>query len=170
MTIHSHIQQMSKMLENLGRWLDEAEAHAKKKGFEPDTLLVARLAPDQYPLARQIQAACDQAKAGAARLSSKEPPKHPDVEKTFPEIRQRIQTVRDYLATFSAKDFEGGETKNVNVPFFPPGKAITAGDYVRELMLPNFYFHTTTAYAILRHNGVEVGKNHFIGTLSLKDV
>jgi hypothetical protein len=168
-SVHQAIGQFDKMLGNIERWLDRAEEHATKKGFKPDVLLEARLAPDQYPLVRQIQAACDQAKAAAARLAGKEPPKHPDTEKTLPEIRARLKTVRDYLATLSAKDYEGADARVIALPFMP-GKGMIAPDYLREMALPNFYFHLTHTYAILRHNGVGLGKIDFIGGLSLRDL
>src|SRR5688500_7819553 len=157
------------MLDNVDAWLDRAEEHAKKRGYSAEVLLQARLAPDQFPLLRQIQAACDQAKAAAARLAGKEPPVHADEEKTLAEIRARIAKLREYLGTLGAKDFEGADARVIS-PNFLPGKGLIAADYLRELAVPNFYFHVTTAYAILRHNGVEVGKNHFIGGLTLRDL
>jgi len=162
------VPQMSKMLTNLNRWLDKAVAHAEAKKFDPAVLLSARLAPDQYPLLKQIQAACDSAKSAAAHLSGQTQPKHPDTEQTLEEIRARIATCLAYLATFKASDFEGAETRPVSLPFLP-GKVILGADYLNEMALPNFYFHITTAYAILRHNGVNVGKIDFIGGLKMRD-
>lgn len=162
------VPQMSKMLTNLNRWLDKAVAHAEAKKFEPAVLLAARLAPDQYPLLKQIQAACDSAKSAAAHLSGQTQPKHPDTEQTLEEIRARIATCLAYLATFKASDFEGAETRPVSLPFLP-GKVILGADYLNEMALPNFYFHITTAYAILRHNGVNLGKIDFIGGLKMRD-
>jgi hypothetical protein len=162
------VVQTKKMLGSIERWLDAAVAFAQKKSFDPETLLAARLAPDQYPLLRQIQVSCDNAKFIAARLSGKEAPKHPDTEKTLEEIRARIHAVTAYLDTFKPADFEGAATRHVELPF-AEGKYLTGADYLREMALPNFYFHVTTAYAILRHNGVELGKRDFIGSLDLKD-
>jgi len=162
------VPQMSKMLTNLNRWLDKAVAHAEAKKFDPAVLLSQRLAPDQYPLLKQIQAACDSAKSAAAHLSGQTQPKHPDTEQTLEEIRARIATCLAYLATFKASDFEGAETRPVSLPFLP-GKTILGADYLNEMALPNFYFHITTAYAILRHNGVNVGKIDFIGGLKMRD-
>jgi uncharacterized protein len=162
------IPQLSKMLKNLDRWLDKATAHAEAKKFDPAVLLTARLAPDQYPLLKQIQAACDSAKSAAAHLSGKELPKHPDHEQTLPEIKARIHTCLAFLETITPEDFEGAETRRVSVAFLP-GKVIMGADYLNEMALPNFYFHVTTAYAILRHNGVEVGKYDYIGSLKLQD-
>jgi hypothetical protein len=143
-----------------------AVAHAEKKSFDPSVLLSARLAPDQYDLVRQIQSACDSAKSTPARLTGQEPPKHPDTEKTLEEVRARVQTVLAYLGTFSAKDFAGADEREIVLPFLG-GKALSAADYVTQLQLPNFYFHAAHVYAILRHNGVPLGKTVYIGNLNL---
>jgi len=158
------IPQYGKMLRNLDRWLDKAVAYASERKFDPAVLLEARLAPDQFSLLRQIQNACDNAKFGASRLSGRESPQQPDTEQTLDEIRARIQTVLAYLETVKPEDLQGAETRKVTLPFLP-GVFVTGADYVTEWALPNFYFHVTTAYAILRHNGVPVGKKDFIGGL-----
>ena len=147
---------MKKLLNQLDAWLIAGEAHAKKKSFDPSVLVAARLAPDQYPLVRQVQSACDAAKSAVARLTGKEPPSHPDTEKTMDELHARIRTCVAYLDTFTAADFVGADKRVVTLPFLE-GKTLLAGDYLNELALPNFYFHLTTAYAILRHNGVDTG-------------
>ncbi len=157
-----------KFLDNLDAWLNAGVEHAKSKSFDPAVLLNARLAPDQFPLIRQISAACDQAKATAARVAGREPPKHPDTEQTLDEIRARINTVREYLKTLTPADFDGAETRSVPLAF-APGAFMAAPDFVRELGMPNFYFHTTLAYEILRHNGVDLGKRHFIGHLTIRN-
>jgi hypothetical protein len=162
------VPQFKKMLTNLDKWLEGSIAFALKKSFDPNVLLQARLAPDQYPLVRQIQAACDGAKFTASYLAGKPPPKHPDTEQTMDEIRARIRTCVSYLETFTAADFDGAETRVIELPFLP-GKITVGSDYLTEMGLPNFYFHVTTAYAILRHNGVDLGKRDFIGSLNLKD-
>lgn len=162
------IPQLSKVLRSMDRWLEKAEAFAAAKSIDPATLLSARLAPDQYPLLKQVQAACDQAKSVAALLAKKEVPKHPDTEQTFAELRARIQTCRSYLETITAADFEGTESRPISLPFFP-GKVITGANYLNEMALPNFYFHVATAYAILRHKGLDLGKRDFIGRLTLTD-
>ncbi len=164
----SSVPQFKKMLENLDRWLEAAVAHAQKKSFDPNTLLSARLAPDAFALVRQIQAACDNAKATPARLAGKEPPKHPDTETTIDELRQRVRSVLDYLGTFTPEEFTGKDERLIPL-FFLPGKALKAADYLNEFGLPNFYFHLTMAYAILRHNGVELGKRDYVGSLKLVD-
>jgi uncharacterized protein len=160
--------QCKKMIGQAEKWLDAGVAHATKKSFDPNTLLAARLAPDQYPLVRQIQTICDSAKFMASRLTGKDAPKHPDTEATVDELKARIKSVVAYLDTFKAADFEGSEKRKIVLPFLE-GKHLLGSDYVTEMALPNFYFHCATAYAILRHNGVELGKRDFIGSLSVKD-
>lgn len=151
----------TKLLGNVEKWLDKAGALADAKKFDPEILMTARLAPDQYAFVRQIQAACDQAKFTVAKLAGKQPPAHPDTEKTIAELRQRIRTVLDYLATFTREDFAGAEERPCSHTWMG-GKAMRGGDYLDHMALPNFYFHLTTAYAILRHNGVPIGKQDFL--------
>lgn len=162
------VPQLIKMLENLSLWVDKATSHAKERGFDPNVLASARLAPDQYELSRQVQAACDAAKFAAARLTGKEAPKHPDTEKTLDELKERTQKVIAYLRTFAKTDFDGAKERLVELPFLP-GKVVASADYLNEMALPNFYFHITHAYAILRHNGVQLGKMDFIGSLNVRD-
>ncbi len=162
------VPQLTKMLKNLDLWLTKAEAHAKAKAFDVNTLLTARLAPDQYPLVKQIQGTCDAAKFTAFRLSGKEAPAHPDTEQTIEELHARIGKCVDYLNTLTPGDFETAGTRWVTLPFMP-GKKIIGQNYAVEIALPNFYFHLTTAYAILRHNGVDVGKTDYIGSVSVLD-
>jgi hypothetical protein len=162
------IPQFVKVLKNVDSWLEKSATHAKTKGYDADQLLTSRLAPDQYPLVRQIQSACDGAKFTAARLTGKEAPKHADTEKTVPEVRQRIASCISYLETFNEAEFKGAEDRTVLLPFLE-GKVVSGRDYVNEMTLPNFYFHATTAYAILRHNGVDLGKRDFIGSLNVRD-
>ncbi|MCA9651169.1 MAG: DUF1993 domain-containing protein [Myxococcales bacterium] len=161
--------QMSKMLRNLDGWLGKAEDYAKEKGFEVDVLLQARLAPDMFPLARQVQAACDNAKFGAARLSGIEAPAHPDEEKTIAELHERIRSTLAFLETVSAGSMAEASAREIQLPF-AKGKACTGCDYLVEFATPNFYFHLTTAYALLRHNGVPVGKYDYIGSVKMHDV
>ena len=162
----STIPQFKNTLTQMLAWLELAAAHAKEKNFDPSVLLTARLYPDQYPLIRQIQSACDSAKSTAARLAGQEPPKHPDTETTLEEIRTRVQTVLTFLDTVAAKDIAGADERDIVLPFLG-GKSLKGTDYVNQLQLPNFYFHATTVYAILRHNGVPLGKTVFIGHLTL---
>jgi hypothetical protein len=161
------IPQYTKMLTNLDRWLEKATEHAKAKSFEVDTLVHARLAPDQYPLVRQIQSACDSAKFSAAYLTGKEAPVHPDSEMTIAELRQRIRTCLAYLETVTAADVAGAEDRRVS-PKWLEGKWVKGDEFLLQMSLPNFYFHVTTAYAILRHNGVDLGKRDFLGGFPIR--
>jgi hypothetical protein len=160
----SAVVEMKKCLSNLDRWIEKGIEHAKKKSFDPSVLVNARLAADMYPLVRQVQSSCDTAKFCAARLTGKEPPKHPDTETTIEELRARIRTVVSYLDTYKAADFDGADTRRVDLPFME-GKSMHGADYLIEMAQPNFFFHLTTAYAILRHNGVDVGKMDYIGEI-----
>ena len=157
--------QMKKMLGQIDTWIEAAHAFAKTKSFDANTLLTERLAPDQFGLARQVQIACDTAKLGASRLTGKEAPAQADTEATMDELRARVKSVITYLDGFSAKDFEGTATRVVTQPRWE-GKVMTGEDYFLEHVLPNFFFHASHAYAILRHNGVPIGKRDYLGTLT----
>ncbi len=159
------IRQMKKMLGQLDKWLETAAAHAQTKSFDPVVFLGLRLSPDQFPFARQVQTACDTAKLAASRLTGKEAPSHPDTEKTIDELRARVRSVIDYLDGYSEKDFEGAATRSVTQPRWE-GKTMSGHDYFLEHALPNFFFHFTHAYAILRHNGVSLGKRDYLGPLT----
>ena len=161
------VTQYSKMLDNLSRILDKAAQYAEAKKFNIDVLLNSRLAPDQFNLIRQVQITCDTAKFGAARICGKEAPSHPDTETTLAELQARIKTVQDYLASFNPDDFFGAEARHVSQPRWE-GKYLTGTEFVIQHSLPNIYFHITTAYSILRHNGVDVGKKDFLGNMPLK--
>ncbi|MFT3925527.1 MAG: DUF1993 domain-containing protein [Myxococcales bacterium] len=160
--------QFSNMLGNLDRWLDKAVEYAASRSFDANVLLQARLAPDQFPLLRQIQVACDTAKISASLATGKTPPKHPDTEQTVAELKARIASVRAYLDEFTAADFEGAEGRVLSPPALQ-GRSAKAVDYVAAFSLPNFYFHVSMAYAILRHNGVPLGKKDYIGRVKLID-
>ena len=147
------ISQMKKMLGNLDKWLDAAVAYAQTKSFDPNLFLTSRLAPDQFSFVRQVQSACDTPKLAAARLAGKDPPSHPDTEQTIGELHARVRTVIAYLDTFTAKDFNAAATRVISQPRWE-GKVMSGADYFQEHVVPNFYFHLTHAYAILRHNGV----------------
>lgn len=165
MTTFETILQYSRMLKNLAAWLDKANAHARTKGFDPDVLAVARLAPDQYCLVQQVQLACDAAKFAAAYLSGQKAPSHPDTEKSIAELKTRIEKCTAYLDGFNAADFTGAEQRPVSPPWME-GRSVRGDLYLTRLSLPNFYFHVVTAYAILRHNGVDLGKGDYIGVRS----
>jgi len=167
MTLYPVVLEMKKLLKNMGSWLDKAESHAAEKGYDANVLLQSRLAPDMFPLVRQCQNACDNAKFAAAFTTGKEPPAHPDTEQTMDEVRVRIATVIAYLDGFTAEEFEGTDSRTVRRPRWE-GKSMTATDYFLEHAMPNFFFHLTTAYAILRHNGVELGKRDYLGRLNFR--
>jgi hypothetical protein len=162
------ITQFAKMLKNVERWLEAGRAFAEKKKFQPDVLAQSRLAPDQYELVRQVQSACDAAKYAAAYLSGQKAPSHPDTEKTLDEVRSRIQTCIKYLESMKPSDYAGAADRRVAPPWLP-GKWFRGADYLAQLAVPNFYFHVTMAYAILRHNGVDLGKMDFIGSMPVHE-
>ena len=164
---HLIVLEMKKLLGQINSWLDKAAAHATAKKYDVNTLLQARLAPDQFPLVRQFQAVCDQAKYAVGRTTGKDIPSHPDTEQTVDEIRARVASTIAYLDTFTKNDFESLASRTVTTPRWE-GKSMTATDYLVEHAMPNFFFHLTTAYAILRHNGVDVGKRDFLGQLSFR--
>ena len=162
------VPQFKKFLTHVDKWFDKAEAYAKSKNFDPAVLLSSRLAPDQLPLLKQVQIATDSAKLGSARLTGKTAPTHADTETSIAELRERIKTTIAFLETLTPKDFEGAETRKVPLPAFP-GKLALGQDLLFEQVLPNFFFHVTTTYAILRHNGVDLGKSDYIGIRTLQD-
>ena len=157
--------QMKKMLGQLDKWLEAAAAHAEAKKFDPTTFLGLRLSPDQFSFARQVQVTCDTAKSAASRLSGKDAPVHADTEATLDELRARVRSVIAYLDGFSAKDFEGAATRSITQPRWE-GKVMTGADYFLEHAVPNFFFHITHAYALLRHTGVTLGKRDYLGALT----
>jgi hypothetical protein len=159
--------QMKKQLGQIEKWLDSAKAFAKEKAFDPNVFMGLRLAPDQFAFARQVQITCDTAKLAASRLSGKEAPSHADTEQTLDELGARVRAVIAYLDGFSAKDFEGAATRTVTQPRWE-GKVMTGPDYFMEHAVPNFFFHLSHAYAILRHNGVPVGKRDYLGAITLR--
>ncbi|MCP8690095.1 DUF1993 domain-containing protein [Marinobacterium sedimentorum] len=163
------VVQFSKMLQNLSAILDKAEAFAEAKKIDVTVLLNSRLAPDQFNFTRQVQIACDTAKLSVARLAGKESsaPKHEDNEATLAELQARIQSVVDYLSGFTREDLAAAETQKITQPRWD-GKYLTGREFAIQHALPNIYFHITTAYAILRHNGVDVGKKDYLGSLPYK--
>lgn len=163
------VQQVSKTLQAMEGWFEKAGNYAESRGFDAGVFLHARLAPDQFDFTRQIQSACDAAKFLAARTAGKDPPKHPDTEDDGKLLVARIRAVVEYLATFKPEDFEGADARVIPLGWMP-GKGMTGRDYLWQLAIPNFYFHATTAYAILRHNGVDLGKVDYLGPIALVDV
>jgi len=155
----------TRMLGNMAQWLDKAEAHAQAKKFEPTVYLATRLAPDMLPFVRQIQMACDAGKFGFARLAGVEAPRFEDNEASFAELRERIRKTLDFLQSVPAAQIDGTEDKDITVPR-RAGPIVLKGEfYLKHFVLPNFYFHVTTTYALLRHSGVDLGKNDYLGAL-----
>jgi len=152
-------------LSNLVSILQKGAAHAENKKFDPTVLINSRLYPDMLPFSRQIQIATDNAKGCAARLAGLEPPKYEDTEASFPELIARVQKTIDYLNTFKPEQIDGSEEKTISLPMRNNVMTFLGMPYLLNFVLPNVYFHVTTAYDILRHNGVELGKQDFIGKL-----
>jgi hypothetical protein len=152
-----------KMLGNLAAILARAEAHAAERKIEPAALLQARLYPDMFPLLRQVQVAADFAKGASARLAGEEVPRYDDLEQGFGDLQQRIARTIAFIDSLSPDAFDGSEERAIVTGSGAKVKHFRGQDYLLHYALPHFYFHVTTAYAILRHNGVEVGKKDFIG-------
>lgn len=167
MIYESTVTQFIKMLGNLEACLDKGAAFADAKKFEMSVLLESRLAPDQFNLIRQVQIACDTAKLGASRLTGKEAPANEDNEKTLPELKSRIQSTVKYLQTLKVNDYANVAERKITTPRWE-GKYLMGDEYAIHHVIPNFYFHFTTAYSILRNNGVEVGKKDFLGAMPYK--
>ena len=150
-------------LRSLRAILEKGAAHAQAKKFDPAILASSRLFPDMLPLTRQVQIASDAAKGAAARLTGLEPPKFEDNETTIAELVARIDKTIDYLQGFKAEQFEGSESRTITVK--TPNQSFTFPGliYLRHWAIPNFFFHVTTAYNLLRHNGVEIGKADYLG-------
>ena len=153
----------SKMLPNLQAILAKAEADAEARKIDPQVFLQARLAPDMLPFTRQIQIATDQVKGGMGRLAGAEVPAWPDDEKTFADLRARVDKALAYTKGFKPEQYEGAETRTIELKFPQGTLSFNGKDYLLNFVLANFYFHMTTAYAILRHNGVPLGKRDFVG-------
>jgi len=152
-----------RMLGNLAAILEKAAAHAEARKFDASVLVASRLYPDMFPLAKQVQIASDAAKGGTARLAGVEPPAFEDNEKTIPELVARLHRTVEFLRTLEPGQFEGAEDRTVTWKTRAGEKSMVGMPYLLTHVNPNFYFHVTTAYAILRHNGVEVGKGDYLG-------
>ena len=153
-----------RMLNNMLAWLDKAEAHAKARKFEPSNYLGLRLAPDMLPFARQIQITSDTTKNCVARLAGMEPPKWADDEKTLDELRARIRKAIEYAQSIPASKFDGSDAREVAVPAGPNRTFTFPGEvFMKSFSLPNFFFHATMTYALLRQAGVELGKMDYLG-------
>ncbi len=156
-----------KTLQNLSALLEKGAARAEAKKFEMEVLLQSRLAPDQFNLIRQVQISCDTAKLAVSRVSGKEAPKNDDTEKTASELKARIAQTIQYLNSVTEQDFAGAADKKITHARWED-KYMTGHDFIFHHVLPNLYFHVTTAYSILRHNGVEIGKKDYLGELPFK--
>jgi hypothetical protein len=156
-------------LNALSAVLDKGQAFAAAKNFDSSILLSTRLAPDMFPLVRQVQIACDQPKNGLARVAEVEPPRYEDNEKTIDELKARIAGTVAFLKTLDKSKIDASLDRMITFPLGPTNKGhMTGADYVLHFVLPNFYFHRTTAYDILRHCGVDIGKRDFMGAIPIK--
>ena len=149
-------------LGNLSWVLEKGATNAAQRKFDPNVLLAARLAPDMLPLTRQVQIACDLAKNSVARLAGQEPPRFEDTETSIEQLRTRIARTVDFLRSVPASSFEGAETRDIKVPAGERTLEFKGLDFLQRWALPNVFFHVTTAYDILRHNGVDLGKRDFL--------
>jgi len=161
---HQAISQCTQMLRNLESWLDMAEAHAGAKTFDVDVLMNGRLAPDMKPFIYQVQSACDYVKAAAAWLSGQTPPKHNDNEQTIDDVRARIRKTVAFAESVTEAQYAGAAERKVGLSW-APGKVLGGEDYLLQMTIPNVYFHIVMAFAILRHNGVDIGKMNFLGPI-----
>jgi uncharacterized protein len=163
------IRQFARTLKNMDALLVKATTYAQSRKFDVNNFCSARLAPDMLPLLAQVRIACDNAKSTAANLSGKEAPRHEDNETTVEQLRARIAKCLAYLDTFTAADFERTNAQTVVKIPNPPGKALHANEYLLARQIPNFYFHATMVYALLRHGGVDLGKTDYLGPLNFID-
>ena len=162
------ISQCTQTLKNMETWLDKAEQHAAAKEFDASILMTSRLAPDMQPFVYQVQSACDYVKGAAAWLSGQKPPKHEDNEQTLDELRTRIRKTVAFAESVKQAQYANASEHNVSLSWMP-GKVIGGEDYLMQITIPNAFFHVSMAYAILRHNGVDVGKRDFLGPMNFVD-
>jgi uncharacterized protein len=162
------ISQCTQALRNLETWLNKAEQHAAAKNFDVGVLMTGRLAPDMKPVIYQVQSACDYVKAGAAWLAGQTPPKHEDNEQTIDEVRARIRKTVAFAESAKEAQYAGAAERKVSLSW-APGKVLGGDDYLLQMSIPNVYFHIAMAYAILRHNGVDIGKMDFLGPINWID-
>jgi uncharacterized protein len=166
-TMHSaSVPVFARLLGNLSKWIDKAEAHAQAKKFDPSVYLAARLAPDMLSFTRQVQIACDTAKFCVARLAAIEAPKHEDTEASLADLQGRIAKTVAFLQSVPIEQIVGSEERDINVPRRDGVLVLKGEAYLKHYAHPNFYFHVTTAYALLRHNGVELGKADYLAGLT----
>ena len=153
----------ARILRNLSSIIDKAEAHCTAKKIEPAALISARLFPDMFAFTRQVQIACDTAKGAVARLAGVDIPKHEDTEQSFAELKTRIAKTLDFIESIPAAKIDGSEEREIVLQMRSGERRFKGMQYLLGFAYPNFYFHATTAYALLRHNGVELGKLDFLG-------
>jgi hypothetical protein len=162
------IKRCIQALKNLEIWLDKAEQHAAAKGFDVRVLLTSRLAPDMNDFIYQVQSACDYTKGAAAWLSGQKPPRHEDNEQTIDEVRARIRKTVDFAKSVKEAQYADAGERRVSLSW-GQGKLIGGEDYLLQVAVPDVYFHVSMAYAILRHNGVDIGKMDFLGPINWID-
>lgn len=163
------VKQCVANLECVERWLDKAEQFASDKKFDVAVLLNGRLAPDQKPFIYQVQSACDYVKGAAGWLSGQTPPRHPDTETTIAELRERIRKTVEFARSVPESRYAGAADRKMTFSW-APGKQLAGADYLLQMTIPNVYFHLTTAYSVLRHNGIDVGKMDFLGAVNFVTV
>jgi len=157
------VPRFAAMLQNLAAILDKAQAHCEARKIDPLVLTAFRLYPDMLPFTRQVQIACDSAKGAVARLAGVEVPKHEDSEQSFAELKSRIAKTLDFIQSFKPAQLDGSEAREVVIKLRGQDTKFQGQQYLQNFAWPNFYFHVATAYNILRHNGVELGKRDFLG-------
>jgi hypothetical protein len=158
------VEVFANILDNLSRVLEKGAASAANRKFDPVVLLNARLAPDMLPLTRQVQIACDIAKNSVARLAAQQPPRFEDTETTIKQLRARLARGIDYMRSVPVSALEGAETRDIALPSGERTLQFKGLDFMQRWAIPNVFFHVVTAYDILRHNGVEIGKRDFLGS------
>ena len=161
---HASIPVFTRQLSSLSAILKKAEAHAGARKIDPSVFINARLAPDMFPLSRQVQSATDSAKGCGARLAGAEVPRYEDTETTFPELQARVAKTIGFLQSLGPERIDGSEERTIVLKLRGSEVSFSGQDYLLNFALPNFFFHAVTAYGILRHNGVEIGKQDFLGS------
>lgn len=163
------VSQFTQVLKNVDGWLDKAERHAAAKKFDVEVLMNSRLAPDMGAFVYQVQSACDYVKGAAAWLSGQMAPRHEDNEQTIGEVRARLRKTIAFVESVQERQYAGAAEQKVSVSWGPTGKLLQAQDYLLQVSIPNVYFHVMAAYAILRHNGVDLSKMDFLGPINWID-
>ena len=163
------VSQLAQALKNVDGWLDKAERHAAARKFDVEVLMTSRLAPDMGVFVYQVQSACDYVKGAAAWLSGQMPPRHEDNENTIGEVRARLRKTIAFVESVHEDQYANAAEQKVSISWGPTGKILQAQDYLLQVAIPNVYFHVMAAYAILRHNGIDLGKMDFLGPINWID-